>query len=135
MQHDEHFSEKPSDVSRDDATRRLVDSFSQIPTRWIEELAQARGAFLPLPMWGTVFMPNDTADVSNIQRLLRSIETTDNDDEAFADAGWREVTDTGIYAIEFDGGLLLGIHGAGYSFYDHHWSKLYDALGYHWHTD
>lgn len=121
--------------SRDDATHRLVDSFSQIPAQWIEELAQGRGEFLPLPMWGTVFMPTDSADVTRIERLLRPIDVSDEDDQLFADSGWREIADTGIYAVEFDDELLLGIHGAGYSFYDHHWSKLYDALGYHWHME
>ena len=53
--------------------------------------------------------------------------------KGFADAGWQEVADTGIYAIEIDGELILGIDGAGYDFYTNHWAKLYDALGYHWH--
>ena len=40
----------------------------------------------------------------------------------------------GSTAVDCDGELVLGINGAGYDFYSDHWSKLYDALGYHWHT-
>jgi len=135
MQSNDVFSDNSPNISREEATHQLVDSFSQIPARWIEELAQARGEFLPLPMWGTLFVPDDHADIRSIRRLFRPITVSDEDDQAFADAGWREVADTGIYAVEFDGEMLLGIHGAGYNFYDHHWSKLYQALGYHWHAE
>ena len=86
-----------------------------------------------MPMWGTLFVPNESADVSNIEKLLVEIQPNDEEDEAFASAGWMEVSDTGIYAIEFDDELLLGIHGAGYDFFTEHWSRLYDALGYRWH--
>lgn len=126
---------KSANTSREEAIRRLVDSFSLVPSRWIEELAQARAEFLPLPMWGTIFIPSDAVDCRRIDGLLRPIVISDEDEQSLADAGWQEVADTGIYAIEFDGELLLGVHGAGYSFYDHHWSKLYDALGYCWHTE
>ena len=45
----------------------------------------------------------------------------------------REVGETGISAFEIDGELVLGINGAGYDFYEHHWIPLYEALGYGWH--
>lgn len=110
-----------------DAVRRLVDSFSSIPTRWIQPLDEA---IYWTPMWGTVFMPTDSIDIRNIEKLLRPI----SDDPTVTTTGWDEVGDTGIYAIECDGELVLGIDGAGYDFYTDHWSKLYDALDYHWHT-
>jgi hypothetical protein len=31
-------------------------------------------------------------------------------------------------------GILLGVDGAGYSFYDAHWIPLYNARGLMWHT-
>jgi hypothetical protein len=56
------------------------------------------------------------------------------DEDAFlADSGWEDVGGTGLIAREFDGQLLLGVNGAGYSFYDSHWRRLYEALGYEWH--
>ena len=120
-------------AARRKAVNQLVESFSQIPSRWIEVLSEHQGEWLPLPMWGTVFVPKDSADMRSIEKLMRKIKTENEDHESMRDAGWQEVADTGIYAVWFDDELLLGIHGAGYDFYSHHWEKLYDTLGYHWH--
>lgn len=111
-----------------DAVKRLVNSFSSIPTRWLQHLDDAPTC---LPMWGTVFMPTDSVDIRRIDELLRTLEV--NDDDCIG-LEWQAVGDTGIYAIECDGELILGIDGAGYDFYTDHWSKLYDAIDYHWHT-
>ena len=116
---------------RRNAVRRLVGSFSNLPSRWFEQLSDNQ---VPLPMWGWLFVVNELADAGNIEKLLRQIEEEDEESQSFAAAGWRQVDETGIYAIEFDDELILGIHGAGYDFYSHHWSPLYDALGYQWHT-
>jgi len=118
-----------------EAVTRLVDSFSGIPAEWIADLAEHDGTFLPLPMWSTLFLPKDAADVRAIKRLLRplAVEDKGSDLAALAEAGWQAVADTGILAIEFREELLLGIHGAGYSFYAEHWEPLYNAMGYHWH--
>jgi hypothetical protein len=118
---------------RRDAIRKLVDGFSHISFDWLQELAEHRGEYLPLPMWGTLFIPKESADVSNIKKLLVDIQPDNEDDDEFASAGWQEVADTGIYAVDFDDELLLGIHDAGYDFYSYHWARLYDALGYRWH--
>ncbi len=115
------------------AIRELVISFSHIPARWIEELAASHDEFLPLPMWDTLFVPIKPPDVENIKRLLVEMEVDDDEHELLARGGWREIADTGVLAREFDGELLLGIHGAGYDFWGAHWSRLYDALGYQWH--
>lgn len=124
---------KPCQAYRD-AVRGLVESFSQIPSRWIETVSQHHHQWLPLPMWGTLFVPTDGADRSGMERLLRPLEAQDDDElAALSDAGWREIADTGVLAVEFDDELLLGIHGAGYSFYCEHWAPLYDALAYSWH--
>jgi hypothetical protein len=56
-----------------------------------------------------------------------------DEDCHLADSGWQRVGDTGILAREFDGNILLGINGAGYDFYESHWTPLYLALGYKWH--
>lgn len=117
---------------RRDATYRLVNSFSGIPRAWVEELAISRDDFIRFPGWGTLFIPKED-DVHNIRELFEEITVENEEDQAFADAGWKEVGHTGIYAIEYDDELLLGIEGAGYDFYANHWSKLYDALGHQWH--
>ncbi len=119
--------------SKRNAVRRLVNSFSHIPTRWLAELAGGDIEPIEFPMWGTAFIPKDSVDADNIRRLFKEIDPIDDEQTLFADQGWSEVADTGIYAIEFDGELMLGIHGAGYDFFECHWAPLYEALGYRWH--
>lgn len=48
-------------------------------------------------------------------------------------AGWERVGDTGFFAREIDGHLVLGVHGYGYNFLDQHWIPLYRAFGLRWH--
>jgi hypothetical protein len=79
-------------------------------------------------MWGTMFIVNDSVDKRRIKALLKPVE--DEEDELY---GSQEVGDTGISAFEIDGELVLGINGAGYDFYEQHWTPLYNALGYEWH--
>lgn len=109
-----------------------MDGLSHIPRRWMEELIVHRGEVLPLPKWDTLFIPKDSSDARNIDRLLRALSSGEPE-KPLADAGWNLAGDTGVLAIEYDGELLLGIDDAGYDFYNEHWVKLYDALGYHWH--
>lgn len=40
---------------------------------------------------------------------------------------------TGIYLYEVGGEYAIGIHGAGFNFYDRVWPSLYDTLGLQWH--
>jgi hypothetical protein len=121
-------------LSYRDAVHRLVEGFSQIPGRWIADLAECFEPGLVLPMWGTLFIPDDSADFRSIERLLVELPADDDSElAALGASGWRQVADTGVLACEFDGELLLGIHGAGYDFYSHHWEPLYAALGYRWH--
>lgn len=122
------YRECPCDIcrSKKQAVERLIDSFSQLPAHWLEKISPGT----PLPMWGTVFLPKDSCDTRQIGQLLKPIE--DKSDDLYG-SDWQDVADTGINAIEIDGELLLGINGAGYSFYAEHWLKLYDTLGYGWH--
>jgi hypothetical protein len=79
-------------------------------------------------MWGTMFLVNEPVDKRRIQALLQPVE--DEEDEL---SGAQEVGSTGISAFEIDEEVVLGINGAGYDFYEHHWIPLYEALGYAWH--
>lgn len=125
-------------TKKKEAIQRLVDSFSYISSDWMQKIA----GDIALPMWGTLFIPKDSADQHMIGELLKDIEVPkdnagneyeDSEEMTFKTYGWQEVGKTGIYAIEIDDVLVLGIHGAGYSFLAKHWSKLYDELGYRWH--
>lgn len=67
------------------------------------------------PMWNTWFIPSEF--------VRRFIECND---EAVMDMGFTLIyNDNELFAI--------GVDGAGYSFRDTHFTKLYDALGFKWH--
>lgn len=109
----------------------MVHSYSTFPTEWLTRLSNHE---IATPMWGTLFLLNDSYDVSQISELLTPIDSEGNDDrERLKDSGWQSVGNTGIFAIEFEDQLIMGIDGAGYCFYESHWSKLYSELGFRWH--
>lgn len=68
------------------------------------------------PAWNTWFEPND----SWIKRWC-----SDN---------IKKLTECGFVVILHDGEFWgLGVDGAGYSFRDTHFTRLYDAMDLHWH--
>jgi hypothetical protein len=111
-----------------EAAERLVTGFSAIPTEWVKIVAQQTGAEFYGIMWGTMFLVNDPVDKRRIQVLLQPV--AEEEDELY---GSEEVGTTGIFAFAIDEEVVLGINGAGYDFYEHHWIPLYEALGYAWH--
>lgn len=70
-----------------------------------------------LPMWGTLFNPKESLDEDWIRENL----------DVVAECGFR------IYESD-EIGILLGVDGAGYDFYEEHWVPLYKARGLKWHT-
>lgn len=128
--------------NKEKAIDRLVNGFSYINWEWAKAaMKEQNDECYNWPMWSTLFIPKDSADTRMITALLEPLKCTCNDKENcecdngnFNNSGWQAVGKTGIMGREFDGELLLGINGAGYSFNAEHWSKLYDALGYHWHN-
>ena len=73
------------------------------------------------PMWGTMWQFNDSCDDewANGEYLGPHLQE-------MADCGFR------IYENE-DYGILFGIDGAGYDFYEAHWIPLYKIRGLQWH--
>ncbi|MBO1087132.1 hypothetical protein [Enterococcus mundtii] len=73
-----------------------------------------------LPMWSTLFEMSDPCDYDWIGNHLY------------------DIADCGINIYKYDDGenemYLLGIDGAGYDFYEHHWLPLYEKRGLQWHT-
>mgnify|MGYP000952197416 FL=1 len=69
-----------------------------------------------LPMWGTMWTFNDRSDgdwaLDNIETMYK--------------CGFR------VYEND-DLGVVIGIDGAGYNFYEAHWIPLYKARGLRWH--
>ena len=115
-------------MTQHEAAERLVNGFSAIPTEWAKIIAEHTGAEFYGIMWGTMFLVNEPVDKRRIQALLQPV--TNVKDELY---GSEEVGETGISAFAIDGELVLGINGAGYDFYAHHWIPLYEVLGYGWH--
>ena len=77
----------------------------------------------PLPMWGTMWALTDPVDVEWATGTYLGPNL-----KKIAECGFR------IYESE-DFGILLGIDGAGYDFYESHWIPLYKARGLHWHEE
>lgn len=75
-----------------------------------------------LPMWGTMWSPpqidQDWIVGNYCEPHLQEV----------ADCGFR------IYEQE-DYGILIGIDGAGYDFYESHWIPMYKKRGLHWHNE
>lgn len=71
-----------------------------------------------LPMWGWLWNPNFSGDEDWIKNNLEIVK----------DCGFR------IYESD-EIGVMIGIDGAGYDFYDAHWIPLYKARGLKWHSE
>ena len=80
-----------------------------------EDMEASRDYFLP--MWGTMWMFGDSCD-----------DWWVNEDD-----GLQIMANCGFRIYEIDEGIIFGIDGAGYSFYDEHWIPLYKARGLQWH--
>lgn len=71
-----------------------------------------------LPIWGYLWTMGDKIDEEWIEKNLQTV----------ADLGFR------IYESE-DFGILIGIDGAGFDFYEAFWQPLYKARGLRWHKE
>lgn len=84
-------------------------------TSYIEEVEDYDNREYGLPMWGWLWNPESIDE-----------EWILDNKEKVAECGFR------IYESD-EVGVLLGIDGAGYDFYDSHWIPLYKARGLKWH--
>ena len=74
-----------------------------------------------LPMWGTMWSFGDKIDEDWVLGTYCEPHL-----QEMANCGFR------IYESEYFG-LIFGIDGAGYNFYESHWIPLYKARGINWH--
>ena len=97
------FNQIPTDV---------VAKLMQIDIESVRELTTVEEDEYPeyLPMWGTMWTLSDSLLEEWIKENI----------EIMQELGFR------VYESE-DLGILLGIDGAGYSFYEAHWIPLYTA--------
>lgn len=121
-----------------EAAEAWVNGFNAIPISVVEKLWEHSGYVdfaeitpmdedeefdTPFPMWGTMWAFDDSADQewANGEYLGPHLKE-------MADCGFR------IYESE-DWGLVFGIDGAGYDFYESHWILLYKERGLQWHKE
>lgn len=76
-----------------------------------------------LPMWGTMWTFGEQIDEDWLLGTFCEPHL-----QEMADCGFR------IYEQE-DFGVIFGIDGAGYDFYEEHWIPLYKARGLKWHKE
>ena len=100
-------------------------------------------------MWGTMWLVEKfigkqlMANAIVIDECEKHIDITDGENpECEKCANYNEemigacnIKGTAAYIYEVDGRYVVGIHGAGWDFYDGVWDRLYDLLGLEWHDD
>lgn len=152
-------------MTKEDAIKKWVNQeMSGLSQDWVERLFESFNGYAPkLPMWGTMwicsefdgekFMKNSrryVSDVSEIEdeelreRIEKEVEDGDwTTHEQYVDEemyGERCILDadgdpTSVFLYELDGEYIIGVHGAGWDFYDGVWDRLYDVAGLQWHSE
>ena len=133
-------------MTKEEAVRDWVRGFNAVPTRMIvklwelepedwQEVTCAEAACAEestcaeepayaeepaLPMWGTMWSFEDKADDYWLEEKGGL--------KLMSQCGFR------IYRSE-EFGYFFGLDGAGYDFYDAHWTPLYEARGMRWHDE
>jgi len=116
-------------ITIEDATREWVREFNAIPQSVIIKMQEldidsiyeltTPGEYDDfLPMWGTMWTFGESLDEDWARENIEIMES----------CGFR------VYESE-DFGIILGIDGAGYNFYESHWIPLYKARGLKWHNE
>ena len=114
----------------DEAVKLWVErDFSNIPTELIKkafkdnfeelELLSSKYPELDYPAgWGWMFHPGCSFDEEWIRNHIREVE------------------ECGFLVYDSDEtGILLGVDGMGYDFYEDHWKPLYVIRNLHWHDE
>lgn len=120
--------------TKEEAIEAFVKELNEVPQSWVQKIIEAEGDFKALPMWGTMwFIDWDLS--SHIKKMTEENFGDDFDEEM---EGEMVVVDTDgsptrIYYYEVEDEKLIGIHAAGWNFYNGIWDKLYDILGLKWH--
>ena len=94
---------------------------------------EAKGGYAPLPMWGTMWIVNFG---SWGEKLWKNSSPMDENVDGFSEEMEGQQYINGIpsvYIYEIDDQYVIGVHGAGWNFYNGVWDKLYDFFGLEWH--
>lgn len=128
--------------------------FKPIPQEWVKIVAEAKGEEIySWPMWGTMWFVNFAIWGEKLMKhsqLVVHPEECENHDKHetcylcedgeemagahnFVYENEHGTQSTAIYVYEVDGRYLIGVHGAGWDFYDGVWDRLYDFFDLKWH--
>jgi len=133
-------------MTKEQAIHSWVSQLSAIPQNWVQKLFELEGQSPRLPMWGTMWILDEPHDAETLLDLAHYVEPCEvhEDYNNFCDAcndydeemeGELCIPGTPVYIYKLDGETIIGVHGAGWDFYDGVWDKLYDLLGLKWHDD
>ena len=117
--------------------------FKPIPQEWVKIVSEAKGSEIyAWPMWGTMWFVQFDSWGEKLMKSSHVVEVGDVDYTEEMEGACNFVyTDehgthsTAIYVYEIEGQYLIGVHGAGWDFYDGVWDKLYDFFGLKWHEE
>jgi hypothetical protein len=115
-------------MTKGDPVREFVKRFQEIPTDRVRIVAEHHSdEYYRFPMWGTMFLPDDWLGrrLWNHSRVVK-----DESDEMH---GEHQIGDTPAYIYKIDCRFVVGVHAAGWDFYEGLWDKLYDLAGLAWH--
>jgi hypothetical protein len=126
-------------MTKKEAVEKFVETrLSAVPTEWVKKVAEGQLEDAAWPMWGDMwFMEWDYESLEKFTKEMTEENFGDDFDEdmdgqpVFVDDG----KPTSFYLYEVDGRVLIGVHAAGFSFYDGVWDVLYDILGLKWHDE
>lgn len=132
-------------MNKQEAINRFVETdFNAIPQEWVKALMEQNHEYHALPMWGTMWrvsynLGEQLWKLSEVKGCEEHNEYEDGCDTCANQTeemrGERCVADTAMYIYEVGDEYVVGIHGAGWNFYDGVWDVIYDKLGYQWHDE
>jgi len=143
-------------MTKTEAIKKFVErDFSGIPQEWVQIVMEKKDIYESLPMWGTMWIVDNFLGKRLMKNAIQVIEpeecakenkTHDKNTTCDICEDYEEMISaynikdkdgdgTAAYIYDIDGTYVMGIHGAGWNFYDGVWDKLYDklGLGLEWH--
>jgi hypothetical protein len=123
-------------MNKSDAIHRMVEQFQAIPRSWAETICEKLEEYHTLPMWGTMFIVDDWYGERLMQNSTIQLESGEDGYNEEMDSemiGEHRINDTNAYIYEIDEQYVIGIHGAGWDFYDGIWDTIYEIMELEWH--
>lgn len=139
-------------MTKQEAIKAFVEQeLNAIPQDWVQTIAEAKHTDIyAWPMWGTMWIVDEYIGKPLMEKSILFVDPSEcenHDADTTCQACEEEemrgahcITDkngetTRAFIYEIDGQYLIGVHGAGWNFYDGVWDEIYNALGMQWHDE